>query len=109
MRCASDTARPATSVDLPAWLAISLIEAASSSTELAAAVTLCEAALTLVSALFASADTASAAPLSLVADTSSCTAAPRSLPSACCTELRNEPMVDAMTSPRCSLARAVAI
>ena len=46
VRCASDTARAATSVDFAAWPAISPIEAASSSTELAADVTFCEAALT---------------------------------------------------------------
>ena len=51
VRRASATARPATSVDFAAWPAISPIEAASSSTELAAAVTFCEAALTRLSAV----------------------------------------------------------
>ncbi len=46
VRCASETARPATSVDFAACEAISPIEAASSSTELAAAVTFSDAAAT---------------------------------------------------------------
>ena len=46
VRCASETARAATSVDFAAWPAISPIDAASSSTEPAAEVTFCEAALT---------------------------------------------------------------
>ena len=61
VRCASDTARDATSVDFTACAAISSIEAASSSTELAAAVTSPDAAPTRRSAVCASADMVSAA------------------------------------------------
>src|SRR5512139_1421438 len=79
VRCASDTARPATSVDLAAWLAISPIEAASSSTELAAVVTLPEAAVTRCSAVWASDDTVSAVLLRSDELISSFIAAARSL------------------------------
>ena len=61
VRLDSATARPATSVDLVACEAISPIEAASSSIELATVVTLTEAAPTRFSAARASEDTASAA------------------------------------------------
>ena len=64
VRCASVTARLATSVEVAAWPAISPIEAASSSAELAADATFIEAAPTRSSAALDSADTASAAPLS---------------------------------------------
>ena len=66
VRCASLTARPATSVERVACSAISPIEAASSSTEPAAAVTLPEATPTRCSAVRASAETSSAALLSWV-------------------------------------------
>ena len=66
VRCASVTARLATSVEVAAWPAISPIEAASSSAELAAAATFIEAAPTRSSAALDSAETASAAPLSVV-------------------------------------------
>src|SRR6188508_1472127 len=59
VRCASETARPATSVDFAACAAISPIEAASSSTELAAAVTFSDAAVTRLVAVSASEETVS--------------------------------------------------
>ncbi len=71
VRLASETARAATSVDFAARPAISPLEAASSSTEPAAEVTFCEAALTRVAAVRDSAVTASAVLLSLVEDISS--------------------------------------
>ena len=71
VRLASETARAATSVDFAAWRAISPIDVASSSTEPAAEVTFCEAALTRVAAVRDSAVTASATLLSLVEDISS--------------------------------------
>ena len=105
VRCASDTARPATSVDFAACEAISPIEAASSSTELAAAVTFSDAAATRLLAVSASDDTVSAALLRSAELISSFIDAARSLPSALSTECLNCEMVDAIMSLRCSRAR----
>ena len=82
VRRASVTARPATSVERMACSAISAIEAASSSTELAAAVTLPDAMPTRSSAVRASAETESAALLSCVEVISRRSAASRTLASA---------------------------
>ena len=68
--------------------------------------TFSDAALTRLSAVRASADTASAAPLSLVEDISSCCAVPRRLPSACWIEPRNAAMALATLSLRCSFSCA---
>src|SRR5262245_34553390 len=109
VRCASETARPATSVDFAACEAISPIEAASSSTELAAAVTFSEAAVTRLVAVSASEDTVSAALLRSDELISSFIDAPRSLPSALSTECLNCEIVDPMTSLRCSRARPASL
>ena len=82
VRCASVTARLATSVEVAAWLAISPIEVASSSAELAAEATFIEAAPTRSSAALACVETASAAPFSADDAVSSRSAAPRTLASA---------------------------
>ena len=105
VRWASDTARPATSVDFAACEAISPIEAASSSTELAAAVTLSEAAATRCSAVWASDDTVSAALLRSDELISSFIDAARSLPSTLSTECLNCAMVSEIVSLRSSCAR----
>src|ERR1039458_759063 len=89
VRWASDTARPATSVDFAACEAISPIEAANSSTEPAAVVTLSDAAATRCSAVRASADMVSAALLRSLELISSFLDAPRSLLSALSTECLN--------------------
>ena len=88
VRCASETARAATSVDFVAWPAISPIEAASSSTELAAAVTFSEAAPTRSSAVrdFGGHRIGRAVELGRRRSPAD-RAAPRTLPSACSTEL----------------------
>src|SRR6516164_9358855 len=99
VRPASLTAREATCVERVACSAISAIEAASSSTEPAAAVTLPEATPTRCSALRASAETSSAALLSWVAVTSRRCAASRTLASAWSTEVSKRAMVAAMSAP----------
>ena len=109
VRWASDTARPATSVDFAACEAISPIEAASSSTEPAAVVTLSEAAATRCSAVRASADMVSAALLRSVELISSFMDAPRSLLSALSTECLNCAMVSAIVSLRCACARLASV
>src|SRR4249919_64218 len=109
VRCASETARPATSVDFAGCAAISPIEAASSSTELAAAVTFSEAAVTRLVAVSASEETVSAALLRSDELISSFIDAPRSLPSALSTECLNCEIVDAITSLRCSRARPASL
>ena len=105
VRCASETARPATSVDFAACEEISPIEAANSSTEPAAAVTFSDAAATRLLAVLASDDTVSAALLRSAELISSFIDAARSLPSALSTECLNSEMVDAIMSLRCSRAR----
>ena len=105
VRCASDTARPATSVDLAACAAISPIEAASSSTELAAAVTLSEAAPTRCSAVCASADMVSAAWLRSLELISSFMEAARSLPSTFSTECLNSAIISEIVALRSSWVR----
>ena len=105
VRCASMTARLATSVEVAAWPAISPIEAASSSAELAAEVTFIEAAPTRSSAARDSADTASAAPLSAVEAVSSRSAAPRTLASASSMVFSNRAIMPATASVRRSRSR----
>ena len=108
VRRASLTAREATSVERWAWPAISPIEAASSSTEEAAEVTLPEAVPTRLSAVRASAETVSAAPLSSLEVVSSRSAASRTRDSAWSTDISKRVMVAAMTSPRFSRSRLAA-
>jgi hypothetical protein len=105
VRWASETARPATSVDLAACEAISPMEAANSSTELAAAVTFSDAAPTQFLAFSASADTVSPALLSSAELVSSFMEAVRSLLNALSTEFLNCEIVDAIMSLRRSRAR----
>jgi len=107
VRSASETARVATSVDLVAWAAISAIDAAISSTEAAAALTLLEASPTRSFAKPASEDTASAVLLSWLEEASSRPAAARTFASAACTEFSNRAMVWAMVSLRRSRARLI--
>ncbi len=100
VRCASDTARSATSVDFDAWAAISPIDAASSSTELAATATLSDAAVTRRSAVCASDETVSADLLRSLELVSSFCDAVRNRPSAAPTELLNCAIVRAIVSAR---------
>ncbi len=111
VRCASDTARSATSVDFDACAAISPIDAASSSTEFAAAAALSEAAVTRRSAVCASDETVSADLLrSFELVSSFCDAVPN-LPRAASTELLNWAMVRAIVSARaiCALLTSVCV
>ena len=108
VRRASLTAREATSVERWAWPAISPIEAASSSTEEAAEVTLPEAEPTRRSAVRASLETVSAASLSSLEVFSSRSAASRTRESAWSTDISKRVMVAAITSPRFSRSRLAA-